>query len=78
MGMADRGPADRELLRRHPNDPLKGIAFVHLDSSHRLTLMETDRHVATIDLEVWFSWLLATGEAEVCPGWKVKLERVEA
>lgn len=61
MGMADRGPADQELMRRHPGDPLKGIAFVYLTQNGVLTLIPTDHHVATLDLEVWFQHLVEKG-----------------
>lgn len=65
MGMADRGPADRLLLQRHPNDPLKGIAFVYQTQSGTLTLTPTDLHVATIDLEIWFQHLVEKGFSNI-------------
>ena len=64
----DKGPAPREMIARHPDDPCKGIAFVYRAANGRLTLAETDQLVATLDLESWFGHLLAHGANEIAPG----------
>lgn len=55
---------------------LKGVAFVYQLPDGTLTLDETGKHVATIDLQLWFAYLIEHTALPVGPGWIARLERV--